>query len=549
MAGLSDLIQRGRLVERHAPWPRAIVDAATWRDLAQGLALGESTLLGLWGDAGAVHMALLDEARSSLGVATLECPDGTFPSVGALHPPAIRLERALRDLFGLHPEGAVDARPWLDHGRWDTDAPPLKPQDRPPGAPGRTEPERFAESWISRIIPVDALQKPADAGASLEPEAFGERAPKIYAFLPVEGEHLHQIPVGPVHAGIIEPGHFRFTANGETVVRLEQRLGYVHKGIEALMAGATSSARPRLPAAPRANSTVAYAIAFAHAVEAALGLKVPRRAQWLRALMAELERIANHLGDIGAICNDASFSILHAECGILREQVLRAAHACFGHRLMRDRVVPGGVAADLGKAAPGRIEALTAAVRRRFPALVDLYDNTASLQDRTVATGILRPEFARQFGAGGYVGRASGRAFDARLTPSYPPYPELKFEVPVLHEGDVNARVWIRIREVEASLGVIEQIMRDLPDGPVLVAAPAGALDAEREGLGLAEAFRGDVLAWVRIGPDGRVARCHLRDASWFQWPLLEAAIEGNIVADFPLCNKSFNCSYSGHDL
>jgi Ni,Fe-hydrogenase III large subunit len=543
MAGLSDLIQRGQLVERHAPWPRAVVDAATWRALAEGLAAGESTLLGLWGDAGEVHMALLDEARSSIGVASLECPGGTFPSVGVLHPPAIRLERAVRDLFGLTPEGAVDARPWLDHGRWGTDGPPLKPRERtsaPP--PSAIEPERFASSWITKIIPAEALA-PADADAPPEPAESVARPPRTYAFLPVEGDHLHQIPVGPVHAGIIEPGHFRFTANGETVVRLEQRLGYVHKGIEALCAGATLERAAELAGRASGDSTVAYAIAFAHAVEAALDLKVPRRAQWLRALMAELERIANHLGDIGAICNDASFSILHAECGILREHVLRTAHGCFGHRLMRDRVVPGGVAADLDKAAPGRIEALVGTVRRRFPQLVDLYDNTASLQDRTVATGILRGDFARQFGAGGYVGRASGRAFDARLVPSYPPYPELRFELPVLHEGDVNARVWIRIREVEASLGLIAQIMADLPDGPVQVAAPA-ELDAPREGLGLAEAFRGDVLAWVRIGPDGRIARCHLRDASWFQWPLLEAAIEGNIVADFPLCNKCFR----GHD-
>jgi Ni,Fe-hydrogenase III large subunit len=544
MAGISDIIQHGRLAERHAPWPRAVVDAVTWRDLAEGLARGEATLLGLWGDAGAVHMALLDEARASIAVATLECPDGSFPSVGAVHPPAIRLERAIRDLFGLEPEGAVDARPWLDHGRWG-DGPPLAGKDR---ASGATEAERFRESWISKIIPA-APPSPADSGSSEEQTGGDTHGPPPYPFLPVEGDHLHQIPVGPVHAGIIEPGHFRFTANGETVVRLEQRLGYVHKGIEALMAGATLERAGEFAGRTSGDSAVAYAIAFAHAVEAALGVAVPRRGQWLRALMAELERVANHLGDIGAICNDASFSIMHAECGILREHVLRTAQACFGHRLMRDRVVPGGVAADLDKQAPARIEALLAGVRRRFPQLVELYDNTASLQDRTVTTGVLRPEFARQFGAGGYVGRASGRAFDARRMPGYAPYSQLTFQVPVLPDGDVNARVWIRIREVEQSLALIEQIMRDLPDGPVHVAASAENLDAPREGLGLAEAFRGEVLAWVRIDAGGLVARCHLRDASWFQWPLLEAAIEGNIVADFPLCNKSFNCSYSGHDL
>jgi Ni,Fe-hydrogenase III large subunit len=365
-------------------------------------------------------------------------------------------------------------------------------------------------------------------------------------FLPVEGENLHQIPVGPVHAGIIEPGHFRFTANGETVVRLEQRLGYVHKGIDSLMAGASLEQAARLASRTSGDSTVAYALAFAHAVEAALDITVPSRARYLRALMAELERLANHFGDIGAICNDASFSIMHAQCGILRERTLRAADACFGHRLMMDRVVPGGVAQDLGADGMAAVTSLLAEARRVFPRLVRLYDNTTSLQDRTAQTGILRTDYARQFGAGGYVGRASGRAFDARKALRYAPYGELSFEVPTRDAGDVDARVWIRIEEVEQSLSLIEQIMQRLPDGAIQAEIkPAGE---PREGLGFAESFRGDVLVWLRIDGD-RIARCHLRDPSWFQWPLLEVVIEGNIVADFPLCNKSFNCSYSGHDL
>jgi Ni,Fe-hydrogenase III large subunit len=190
---------------------------------------------------------------------------------------------------------------------------------------------------------------------------------------------------------------------------------------------------------------------------------------------------------------------------------------------------------------------MVAVARRRFPPLVDLYDNTASLQDRTVGTGILRPALARRFGAGGFVGRASGRAFDARRAPGYPPYDELDFQVPGLDAGDVDARVWIRIREVEQSLGLVEQLLARLPGGPVR--EELAALHAAHEGMALVEGFRGDVLAWLRLGASGRIERCHLRDPSWFQWPLLEAAIEGNIVADFPLCNKSFNCSYSGHDL
>ena len=219
--------------------------------------------------------------------------------------------------------------------------------------------------------------------------------------------------------------------------------------------------------------------------------------------MAELERLANHLGDIGAICNDASFALMHAHCGVLRERVLRAADACFGHRLMRDRVVPGGVAVDLDQQGRRALKALLANIRRRFPALVELYDNTASLLDRTVATGILKPALARQYGAGGYVGRGSGRSFDARRLPGYAPYDSLDFEVPVREEGDVNARVWIRILEVEQSLSLVEQILERLPDGPVRDgAAGYGA----GEGMALVEGFRGDILVWVRLGPDGTVA-------------------------------------------
>jgi Ni,Fe-hydrogenase III large subunit len=503
VTSLVDLIREGRRAGPHHPWPRAVVDPPGWNAAAAGLAEGRWTLLGLWAEPAIVHMALLDECAGEIGVISFECEGGRYPAVGQHHAPAIRLERAARDLFGLHPEGLPDARPWLDQGRWGV--------QHPLGA------------------------RPASPSQPAAP----------YDFLPAEGESLHQIPVGPVHAGIIEPGHFRFTANGETVVRLEERLGYVHKGIEGLMAGADFARAARLAGRVSGDSTVACALAFARAVEAALGAEVPPRAEWLRALMAELERLAHHLGDIGAICNDAAFALMHAQCGILREQVLRACDACFQHRLMRDRVVPGGVAGDLLPEGAAALRVLVAGVRRRLPPLIELYDNTASLQDRTVGTGFLDPALARRFGAGGFVGRASGRGFDARRLPGYPPYDRLDFEVPLLDDGDVNARVWIRIREVEQSLALIEQILARVPDGAVLseVRPVAG------EGMALVEGFRGDILVWLSLDADGRVRRCHLRDPSWFQWPLLEAAIEGNIVADFPLCNKSFNCSYSGHDL
>ena len=488
----------------HHPWPRRVVDTDMWSTLAEQLGEGRWTLAGLWGDTGAVHMALLDSSHGEITVASLECPAGRFPSVARHHAPAHRLERVIRDLFGLEPVGAPDDRPWLDHGRW----PIRHPLGMQSEAPGITEP---------------------------------------YAFLTAEGEGLHQIPVGPVHAGIIEPGHFRFTANGETVVRLEEKLGYTHKGIESLMAGASLDRAARLAARTSGDSTVAYSIAFACAVEAALKIDIPARAHWLRALMAELERVANHLGDIGAVCNDAAFALMHAHCGVLRERVLRQADACFGHRLMMDAVMPGGVATDLDRQGMDGIRELLTRIRETFPQLVELYDDTASLQDRTVGTGTLSPALARQYGCGGFVGRASGRSFDARRDLAYPPYDALRFDVPVFEEGDVNARLWVRIREVEQSLGLIDQILDEMPPGKISVEV-AGA-EETREGLALVEGFRGDVLCWLRIGREGRVARCHLRDPSWFQWPVLEAAIEGNIVADFPLCNKSFNCSYSGHDL
>jgi len=234
-------------------WSRETVDKPGWTRAIAALARGDRTLLALWGQPGEVRMAT-HGAAGEIAVLQLPCPGGAFPSVAARHPPAMRLERALSDLTGLTAEGAPDARPWLDHGRW--------PVRHPLGAAG--------------------------------PAA----RPAPYAFLSAEGDSLHQIPVGPVHAGIIEPGHFRFTASGETVVRLEERLGYVHRGVERLAVGADLAAAGKIAGRVSGDSTVAYAIGLARAVEDALETEAPPRAQWLRALMAELERLANHLGDI-----------------------------------------------------------------------------------------------------------------------------------------------------------------------------------------------------------------------------------------------------------
>ena len=495
----------GTRLDPHRPWPRISVDEGVWRESIFRLADGSLTLAALWGDCGSVHMAVADARDlSRLCVLSLSCARGTYPSVGRFHAPAIRLERAIFDLFGIVAEETPDARPWLDHGAW-------------------------------------GLRAPLGAQPNAAP-ALGN-----YRFLPVDAENFHEIAVGPVHAGIIEPGHFRFAADGESIIRLEERLGYAHKGVESLFQGATIERGAQLASRCSGDSTVAYALAFARAVEAALDWPAPPRAVWLRALMAEIERLANHFGDFGAVCNDAGFGAIFAHCSTLREQALRASAASFGHRLLMDRIAPGGVTRDLDRNGVDHIRALSRDTKRRFKSILALYDETASLQDRTVGAGIVPLELAARFGAGGFVGRASGRFSDARRQPGYPPYDQLDFDVPMRTDGDVNARLWIRALEIEQSFGLVDQILSRLPEGPIFSDRPYAREACE--GAALVEGFRGDVFAWIRLDEMGQISRCHLRDPSWFQWPLLEAAVESAIVADFPLCNKSFNCSYSGHDL
>jgi Ni,Fe-hydrogenase III large subunit len=498
---LATLIAELTPLPGHRPWPRYEIDDAAWQTVAQELGKGAGDLLGLWSDKDRVHLALREVGAALPCVFSLRLKTSDFPSVGRFHAPAIRLERAIRDLYGLAPFSTPDRRPWLDHGAWGLRAP----------------------------LGARALSM--------------RRDPAMYDFLPALGQGLHKIPVGPVHAGIIEPGHFRFSANGEIVVRLEERLGYVHRGVEGLLAGADMGRAARIMARISGDSTVAYSFAFARAVEEALQVEPPRRAQILRGVMAELERIANHLGDIGAICNDASLSLIHAHCGIFRERVLAAADRAFGHRLMMDRIVPGGVE-ETGPGAARGLQVMLDEIEKPFAEIVRLYDDSPSLQDRTCNTGIVGKELVDTWAAGGYVGRASGRDFDSRRDVTYAPYHDTPFEVPVLTAGDVNARVWVRIREIEQSIALLRRWLANLPSGASRVEFSGGS----GEGVAMTEAFRGDVLVSVRV-EDGRIARAHARDASWFQWPLLEAAIENNMVADFPLCNKSFNCSYAGHDL
>ena len=507
-----DIIASGTPIACH-PWPRRLLTPAAWTTLSASLAnTTDPELLGLWADTAEVHAIWHDHGAFAL--CSVPVSAGTYAALSPHRPAAAWFERMIFDLWGHRAEGGTDARPWLDHGRWGI-ASPLSP--RPPPRPGAPEPMEF---------------------------------------LPVEADDFHQIPVGPVHAGIIEPGHFRFSAQGETVIRLELRLGWLHKGTLGLMRGKSPRAAARFAARLSGDSTVAHGIAFARAAEAACNVAPPPAAIVLRGVMGELERLANHLGDCGTVTGDTAFAWLPARFGRHRETILAACATAFGHRLMMDAVIPGGVATGL---APGGAEDLLDAlstVETELPALLSAYENHASLIDRVVGTGIVAPALAARFAPGGFVGRASGRDFDVRRQPGYPPYTALDVSTPILQAGptlqagpilqagDVDARVRIRLAEITRSIALVRTLLTNLPDGPLSLQLPM----ASGEGLGWAEGFRGDAWCWLRLD-GGLIGAVFLRDPSWLQWPLIETAILGNIVADFPLINASFNCSYSGVDL
>ncbi len=482
------------------PWPRHVLPGQSWQAMADALAADPLALLALWADAGHVHALFRDGA--DILPASTAIVGGAYPALSPHRPAAAWFERAIRDLWGHQAAGGTDSRPWLDHGKW-----------------GQTAP---------------LSTRPAAASGAAEPPEF----------LPVEGEDIHQIPVGPVHAGIIEPGHFRFHAQGETVVRLEVRLGYLHKGTLALMRGKSPRAAARFAARLSGDSTVAHSIAFARAAEAATATDPPPRAHALRGVMAEIERIANHLGDCGAIVNDAAFPMLQARFTWHREAVLRATARAFGNRLMMDAVIPGGVAADITAEGPPAILAALAAIEAEHGELARLAEDTSSLVDRLVSTGTLSAALAARFAAGGVVGRAAGQPGDLRVAPGYPPYRTLDVRPALLTEGDVDARFRVRMAEITESIRLLRALLASLPDGPVSITLPM----ASAEGIGWAEGFRGDIWHWLRLD-GGLIAAAFPRDPSWLHWPLLESAVRGNIVADFPLVNKSFNGSYSGVDL
>jgi Ni,Fe-hydrogenase III large subunit/Ni,Fe-hydrogenase III component G len=433
----------------------------------------------------------------------------SFPSIKRKFAAAWRFERQIQSLMGVNPMGHPDLRPWIKHEDWPEDAWPLRKCFNP----------------ATRI----------------------ERVKGSYKWIRAEGEGVYEIPVGPVHAGIIEPGHFRFQAVGEEIINLEERLGYVHKGIEKRFEALSWEDGARLAGRVSGDSTVAHAIGFCRAAEAAAGCVPPDRGLWLRAIMLERERIANHLGDIGAICNDVAFAFLLYQLHALKELIVRNNKRLFGHRFMMDCVVPGGVAVDLHDSGISSMLEELSSFSGEFERLVKIYDENASLEDRVRETGRLSMEQARDLGTVGFVARASGIELDSRIQSPFTPYDRYPPKIPVYDGGDVNARVWVRIDEVRESVRLIRIMLESIPGR--MVRAGFTFPNSDRSGISLVEGWRGEIVYWVQSGPAGGINRCMVRDPSSVNWLGLEQAIYGNIVPDFPVCNKSFNQSYSGHDL
>jgi Ni,Fe-hydrogenase III large subunit len=368
-----------------------------------------------------------------------------------------------------------------------------------------------------------------------------------YPFVQVGGEGVHEIPVGPVHAGTIEPGHFRFSIVGEGVLRLEERLGYKHKGIEKRFEQMDLAQGARLAGRVSGDSTVAYAWAYAMAVESVTGVTPPPRALWLRALLLERERVGQHLWDLGFLGNDAGFSFGLAQFSCLREDMLRTNAALFGHRYLMDIIVPGGVARDLGVEGVARIRSDVAEIGKTVALLRDIYIEHAGLQDRFVDCGRIRPDVAGRLGLTGLAGRASGIASDLRAQIATVPYDRLGVRMVVRIGGDVAARATVRVEEIMESMRLIGLILDGLPASDI--ATPIPNAPEHAFGVGWVEGWRGEVLIALETGANNRIRRLHPHDPSWQNWPLLERAVLGNIVPDFPLINKSFNLSYSGQDL
>ncbi|MDD1622239.1 MAG: NADH-quinone oxidoreductase subunit C [Methylococcaceae bacterium] len=492
------------------------INPAGWGKAAETAQLQQWRWCGVWAEdleAGLTVNACLEHQGIYLILRT-HLPDGqnSLPSQAPHYWAADRPERNIQDMFGIRFEDHPDPKRWVRHQAWPEDVYPLR-----------------------RDFPV--------AGRQTEPTP----PDSTYPFLKAHGASVYEIPVGPVHAGIIEPGHFRFQAIGETVLHLEERLGYVHKGVEKIAEGRDPSSLARLAGRVSGDTTVGHAWAACLAMERAAGIEAPPRAAFLRGILAERERVINHLWDLGALCNDVGFAFGYYQFGRLRELWVRENQACFGHRLLMDRIVPGGVACDLTPDTAKRMRQAIVALRKELDELITILDGNSSLEDRFLGAGFLSPELASALGAVGFVGRASGQSFDVRKDVPYPPYQQLKVRVPMEDQGDVSSRFWVRHKELRACLRLLEQMLDGMPAGELV--APWLIPDADSEGFAAVEGWRGEILCFVRFGTDNTIGRYWPRDPSVINWPALEKLTLGNIVPDFPVCNKSVNASYSGHDL
>ncbi len=427
----------------------------------------------------------------------------TVPTLSGLSFPAGRFERELQDLFGIVPVGHPQPRRLVLHQHWPEDWYPMRrgSGDTPPMV--------------------------SDAGA--------------YPFVPVEGTGVYEIPVGPVHAGLIEPGHFRFWVVGETILRMKARLWFVHKGIERLFEGRDPDAGVQLAERISGDTAVGHSLAYCQAVEDAWRVEVPAEAMVLRGLLLELERLYNHVADVGALCNDVGFGVAQAWALSLREDLLQLNARVTRHRLLRGGVVLGGARVDC---LPTNTE--LGEIGERFEELVDLITSKESVLERFTGTAVLEEAHARDLGVVGVAGRASGLAFDARQAHPWVALPAA-FSPAQSVDGDVKARFEVRVDEVRTSLILLRHFAAraDVLESFAVPSVPAPSTS----GVGIIEAWRGAVVHRVELGEDCRLTRVKVVDPSFHNWPALPVSLANTIVPDFPLANKSFNLSYAGNDL
>jgi Ni,Fe-hydrogenase III large subunit/Ni,Fe-hydrogenase III component G len=440
--------------------------------------------------------------------APIPADEPKFPSLAAELPAVNWQEREIQDWFGVEAEGHPNPRRVALHDNWP-DVHPLR--------------KDFA---LHQVLP------PFE----------GER----HVYRPTLGEGVFQIPVGPVHAGIIEPGHFNFAVAGEPILYLQLRMFYKHKGTEKLFEHLPLHRAVFLAESISGDSAFSHGTAFCQAIETAAEIEIPARAQMIRTVLLELERVYNHIADIGAIAMDVGFVIANAHAGNLREQVLDLNEKLSGSRLLRGMVCPGGVRRDWSSWQPAFLRDSLDDIERQFSELIALIRSSDSTRDRLERTGVLDPAKAKALGIVGVGGRASAVDLDVRRDHPYAAYGRFSFNVPVYEAGDVWHRMKVRIDEVKESIGIIRSAVAALPLGPFRI--PLGPLPEGRCALGAVEGWRGEILHWVRTGSGNRLERCKIKDPSVNNWPALVEAVQGNIVADFPVINKSFNLSYSGTD-